>query len=87
MNGSPELSFPIFITLRVIGRKRDDLVDVVLELARRHVAEVDATGVSLHPSRDGNYISVLAPMRLESKAQLDAVIAELSAHESIVMVL
>jgi hypothetical protein len=30
---------------------------------------------------------VLAPMRLESKAQLDAVIAELSAHESIMMVL
>jgi putative lipoic acid-binding regulatory protein len=71
----------------VIGRNREDLVEIVLELARRHVPEVDADGVSLRPSRDGNYISVLAPMRLDSKAQLDAVIAELSAHESIMMVL
>jgi putative lipoic acid-binding regulatory protein len=87
MSKTPQLSFPIFITLRVIGRNREDLVEIVLELARRHVPEVDADGVSLRPSRDGNYISVLAPMRLDSKAQLDAVIAELSAHESIMMVL
>jgi len=84
---SPQLSFPIFITLRVIGRNREDLVEIVLDLARRHVPEVDAAGVSLRPSRDGNYVSVAAPMRLDSKAQLDAVVAELSAHESIVMVL
>jgi len=87
MSEPPQLSFPISITLRIIGRNREDLVEIVAELAGKHVPDVDAEGFSLRPSRDGNYISVQAPMRLESKAQLDAVLAELSAHEAIMMVL
>ncbi len=87
MNKPPEMSFPLAITLRVIGRNQADLPAVLVALVSRFAAEVDAAGMIVRTSRDGNYLSVLLPIRLESREQFEAVYRELNAHEAVITVL
>lgn len=81
------MAFPVSFSLRVIGRNDFDFPALVVELVGRHALEVDSTALVLRPSRDGNYISVVLPVRLESREHYEAVFRELNDHEAVIMVL
>lgn len=87
MTEKPEISFPVSISLRVIGRNQVGFPALVVDLVSPHVPSVDHAELAVHPSRDGNYISVVLPVRLENKEQFDTVYRVLNEHELVIMVL
>jgi putative lipoic acid-binding regulatory protein len=87
MTSEPELIFPVSISLRIIGRSQEDFPALVVELVTPLVPDLDSAALLVRPSRDGNYISVVLPVRLESRAQFDAVYRVLNEHEAVIMVL
>lgn len=87
MSAPSQMTFPAAISLRIIGRNHTDFAALVIELILRHVENLDTGALITRPSRDGNYVSVVLPLQLESKTQFDAVYRELNAHDSVIMVL
>ncbi|MFM8319991.1 MAG: YbeD family protein [Chloroflexota bacterium] len=87
MSSAAPIQYPIQIALRVMGRSTPGFPALVIEQIRLHVPEVDPQAVSLRPSRDGNFISVVVPLMLTSQEQFDAVYRQLSSNDQILMVL
>lgn len=87
MTSAPELNFPVSISLRVIGRNDEDFPALVVALVTPLVPDVDGAALVVRPSREGNYVSVVLPVRLENKTQFDAVYRVLAEHEAVIMVL
>lgn len=82
-----ELQFPLTTSLRVVGRNTPEFSVVVIELVQRYVADLAEETVTSRLSRDENYISVVVPILFQSRAQFDAVFAELAASKLVLMVL
>lgn len=80
-------NFPCDFPLKVFGRNSDDFEALVIEIVRRHVPDLDDLAVSSRASSGAAYRSVTATFTAHSRAQLDALYAELSNHEQILMLL
>ena len=87
MSDDTLLEFPCDFPLKVLGRKADDFAALVVGLVENHSGPNPALRVSERLSRDGNFIALTVVVRAHSKAQLDAIYTELSAHERVLMVL
>jgi len=85
-NGSP-FEFPCDIPVKVFGRNDPAFRDAVLAIARRHFPELDVDDVTTRPSRQDHYLSMTLTVWAESRGQIDALYAELSRHEVVLMVL
>ncbi len=85
-NGSP-FEFPCDIPVKVFGRNDDLFRDAVLAIVRRHYPGFDDGHVTSRLSRQDHYLSMTLTVRAESREQIDALYAELSRHESVLMVL
>ena len=81
------LEFPCDFPLKVVGEAHDDFDALVVAIVRRHVVDLHEGAVRAKASRQGKYVSLTVTIRAESRAQLDALYAELSAHARILMVL
>ena len=83
MSEPPEtlLEFPCRFPIKAMGRAESGLESLLVEIVERHAPGVDASSVSVRPSRNGNWISVTLVIEAQSKPQLDAIYQELSAHE------
>ncbi|HEY7543689.1 MAG TPA: DUF493 domain-containing protein [Blastocatellia bacterium] len=79
--------FPTSFPLKAIGVGVEDFEALVVEIVRRHVAPFDEDAISRRLSAGGKYLAVTVTFIAESKAQLDALYRELSAHERVVMLL
>ena len=53
----------------------------------RHAPDFDPATLGMRPSSGGRYIGLTATIRATSKAQLDALYMELSAHPMVKVVL
>ena len=80
-------NFPCSFPLKAFGRNSDEFEALVVEIVRRHVPDLDDNAVSSRASRGDTYRSVTATFIAHSREQLDALYAELSNHEQILMVL
>jgi putative lipoic acid-binding regulatory protein len=87
MSDDTLLEFPCDFPLKVMGRKADDFAALVVQLVESHAGPIPDTRVSQRLSRDGNFVALTVVVRADSKPQLDAIYAELSAHERVLMVL
>ena len=87
MSDDTLLEFPCDFPLKVMGRKADDFAALVVGLVENHSGPSPELRVSERLSRDGNFIALTIVVRAHSKAQLDAIYTELSAHERVLMVL
>lgn len=85
-NGSP-FEFPCDIPVKVFGRNDDTFRDTVLAIARRHFPELDEASVVARPSRQDRYVSMTLTIWVESREKIDGLYAELSRHETVLMVL
>ncbi len=81
-------NFPCDFPLKVMGETRQDFAALVVDIVRRHCLEdVAEDSISSRLSSNGKYTSVSITIRAHSRAQLDALYSELSAHRQIKMVL
>ncbi len=83
----PLLTFPTDFPIKIMGERRDDFVQTMVELVLRHVPDFRAETVEMRASKSGNYLSVTCVVRATSKAQLDALYREITAHPWVKMAL
>lgn len=87
------LRFPTDFPIKIMGERRlspdggDDFAQVMVELVRRHAPDFRPETVEMRASRNGNYLSVTCVVRATSKAQLDALYREITAHPWVKMAL
>lgn len=81
------LAFPCSFSIKIMGQATTDFEQLVFTLVRRHVPELALTDLETRTSRQGRYLSITANIRATSRAQLDAIYRDLSAHEQVVMTL
>ena len=79
--------FPCAFPVKAFGRNSDDFEALVIAIVRRHAPDLADHAVSRRLSANGKYRSVTATFTAHSRAQLDALYSELSAHEQVLMLL
>lgn len=81
------LEFPCDFPIKIMGARTDDFAQTVVEIVLRHAPDFAAETVEMRPSKAGNYLAVTCTIRATSKAQLDALYLELTAHPMVKVVL
>lgn len=81
------LEFPCDYAVKAMGLTCTELDTVVVEIVRRHVADIAEGAVTTKQSSGGKFTSITVNIRATSKPQLDAIYQELSSHELIKYVL
>ena len=82
-----EIKYPILFPLKVMGKDEPDFEDFVIEIVRRHIPELLEENITSRLSNGNKYRSVNFEFIAESRAQVDALYAELSSHKRILMIL
>ena len=87
MQPESALEFPCDFPIKVMGKSNLELDLLVLDIVSRHAKNISANNLSTRTSRGGNYISVTITVFAHSKAQLDAIYTDLTAHPHVLWVL
>lgn len=74
------LEFPCDFPLKIVGEAHADFVGTVVEVVCRHAPDFDGATVTQKASSGGKYVSLTCTIKATSKAQLDDLYRELSAH-------
>lgn len=77
--------FPCDYAIKAMGVDDGRFHEVVIEIVRRHCATLQEDSLRSRPSRGGKYISVTVVIEATSREQLDAIYADLTAHEKVLM--
>ena len=83
----PELAFPCEYPLKVIGKDEDNFFEFVIELVSHHVPGLPFEMFTTRRSGGGKYLSVSVTFIAESRAQVDALYAELGIHPRVLVAL
>ena len=81
------LEFPCDFPIKIMGRRVDGYAQAVLAIVQRHAPDFDGATVEMRASKQGGYLSLTCTLRATSRAQLDALYRELSAHPLVKVVL
>jgi hypothetical protein len=81
------LQFPTAFPIKVMGLTRDGFAQAIATVVRRHAPEFDPATVEMRASSRGKYLSLTCTITATSRAQLDGLYRELTAHPMVVMVL
>lgn len=74
------LEFPCDFPIKIMGERRDDFAQTMIAIVQRHAPDFDVTQVEMRASSGGKYLSLTCNIHATSKAQLDALYREISAH-------
>lgn len=81
------MQFPMDFPIKVMGKRVDGFAEEVVAVVSIHAPDFDAATLEMRTSRNGNYLSVTATIRAESRPQLDALYRALSSHPLVTLVL
>ncbi len=81
------LQFPFEFPLKVFGRPGVEFEVAVLEIVRRHGADLTEGAIRSRTSRNGNYLALTITFEASSRQQLDAIYQDLSRCQAVVMAL
>lgn len=81
------IEFPCDFPLKVMGKAEEGFAQAIVEVVVRHAPDFDAGNMEMRPSKAGNYLSLTCTVRATSKAQLDALYRDLTAHPMVKIVL
>ena len=81
------LEFPCAFPIKAMGYYSEDFAEQIWEIVNRHAPDAERTDLSVRTSRNNNYLAVSITIQASSRAQLDAIYQELTAHEQVVMAL
>jgi uncharacterized protein len=87
VSDTPLLSFPTDYPIKVIGRPTAEFRARIHAIVLRHVPALEASHVSEHLSKNGNYLSISYAIRAESREQMTALAADLTACEGVLLVI
>ena len=87
MKGESVIEYPTDFPIKVMGRREPRLVQIIVDIVRRHAPDFDPATVEMRTSKKNSYLSVTCTVRATSRVQLDALYQELCDHPSVVMVL
>ena len=87
MSDKPLLSFPTDYPIKVIGRPSAEFRARIHAIVLRHVPALEASHVSEHLSKNGNYLSISYAIHAESREQMSALAADLTACEGVLLVI
>ena len=87
MSDKPLLSFPTDYPIKVIGRPSAEFRARIHAIVLRHVPALEASHVTEHLSKNGNYLSISYAIRAESREQMTALAADLTACEGVLLVI
>lgn len=77
--------FPCAYEIKAMGVDDGRFHEVVTRIVRRHCDSFDESTIRKRPSRNGRYISITVVIEAQSRAQLDAIYDDLTAHEKVLM--
>jgi putative lipoic acid-binding regulatory protein len=83
----PLLNFPTDYPIKVIGRPTPEFRARIHAIVLRHVPGLEASHVTEHLSKNGNYLSISYAIRAESREQMTALAADLTACEGVLLVI
>lgn len=81
------LTFPCRFPIKAMGSAERDIPAVVLDIIGRHAPDLRPAQVRRRSSASGKWQAVTVVIEAKSKAQLDAIYQDLTAHEAIVYAL
>ena len=79
--------FPCDFPIKAMGKAADDFDSLVVSLVRKHSPDLREGAVRTRMSQGGKYMSVTVTIQARSRAQLDAIYMELTAHDRVLMAL
>ena len=84
---SEGLEFPCSYPIKAMGRQDAELLESVRRIVSRHAPGTPAEAVRTTPSSKGRFVSVTITITAKSRAQLDAIYADLQAHDDVLAAL
>jgi len=81
------LEFPCDFPIKIMGAAAPGFAQAILEVVSRHAPDFAAATVEMRPSSKGRYLGLTCTIRATSRAQLDDLYRELSAHPLVKVVL
>lgn len=81
------LEFPCTFPIKAVGRADGTFEALVVEIVARHAPGIDQSTLSVRGSSGGKWVSVTLTIEATSKAQIDAIYQDLTAHERVVWAL
>lgn len=81
------LEFPCRFPIKAAGKAGQDFDTLVVEIVRRHAPDLNEGAIATRQSSGGKWVSVTVVIEATSKAQLDAIYRDLSAHDKVVWAL
>jgi putative lipoic acid-binding regulatory protein len=82
---APGLEFPCEFQIKAMGLDDGQFHNVVLEIISAHSKHIKHDTLTTRPSRAGKYVSVSIVILAQSRAQLDAIYDDLTAHDKVLM--
>jgi len=83
----PLLTFPCRFPIKAMGRHDAAFTELITAIVSRHAGPVSSDKVQVNASNGGRYLAVTVTIEAQSRAQLDAIYLELTAHEAVLMAL
>ncbi len=77
--------FPCDFEIKAMGLDDGNFHEVVIEIIRRHSADIRVDSLRQRASRGGKYVSVSIVIEAQSREQLDAIYDDLTAHDRVLM--
>jgi putative lipoic acid-binding regulatory protein len=87
MSDESPLTFPCEFPIKAMGRAHGRFEETVRAIIRSHAGELDQNTVRVAESRNGRFVSVTVTITASSRAQLDAIYADLQAHDDVLATL
>ncbi len=81
------IKYPCAFPIKIMGRSVEGFASAIVAVVLRHAPDFDPASIEMRASSGGNYISCTATIRAVSRAQLDALYRELTAHPWVKVVL
>ena len=81
------LKFPTDFPIKVMGHTQDGFAQAIVTVVQKHAPEFDPATVEMSASSAGKYLSLTCTINATSRAQLDSLYRDLTAHPMVVMVL
>lgn len=81
------LEFPCDFPIKMMGRDTGEFHATVRSLVEKHTGPLDDDRIQSAQSRKGNFVSITVTVTAQSRAQLDAIYRDVTAHEDVLMAL
>jgi len=87
MSDESALEFPCEFPVKVMGRDTPEFRATARALIEKHAGVVEDDAVQAALSRNGRFVSVTVTITATSRAQLDAIYEDATAHDDVLMAL